>query len=348
MPPAPTPPLTLGSLCTGYGGLDMAVASVLDVRTAWVADPDPGARRVLDHHHPDVPNLGDITALDWRDVPPVDVLTAGYPCQPFSSAGRQRGAADERHIWPWIATGIRVLRPRYVVLENVANHLRLGFGTVLGDLARLGFDAEWCLVRASEVGAPHRRERLFVLAWSADASGPGRQGADHQRGRPGRSGEPAADADDLRSDGSPDERRQDRRSVSTRNAAPHPDRGGLAGHPERDRQPHSGEAHDEHRLDADRRVLDGWGQYAPAIARWERVLGRPAPDPTEPAPRGGRRLSPAFVEWMQGLPAGHVTEVPGLTRGQMLRLLGNGVVPRQGAEAYRMLLQRAAAEEQAA
>ncbi|HEX7050139.1 MAG TPA: DNA cytosine methyltransferase, partial [Longimicrobiales bacterium] len=165
--PAGPRPLRLGSLCTGYGGLDMAAAQVLDVELAWVADLDPGAAATLAHHHPNVPNLGDITAVDLTTVPPIDAITAGYPCQPFSVAGKKQGTADERHLWPHIVRAIRVLRPQLVILENVANHLRLGFADVLADLAALGFDAEWCIAGASEVGAPHRRDRLFALAWPA-------------------------------------------------------------------------------------------------------------------------------------------------------------------------------------
>ncbi len=116
------------------------------------------------HHHPDLPNLGDITALDWQRVPSVSLLTAGYPCQPFSLAGQRRGEHDERHLWPYIAEGIRVLRPAVVVLENVPGHRSRGLSTVLGDLASLGYRSAWGSVRAADVGAPHARERLCVVA----------------------------------------------------------------------------------------------------------------------------------------------------------------------------------------
>lgn len=141
-----------------------------------MADNDPGAARILAHHHPDVPNLGDITAVDWHDVEPVDVYIGGYPCQPFSSAGKRKGTADARHIWPHIARALGVLRPRLAVFENVAGHLSLGFDTVLGDLAALGFDAEWRTLRASDLGAAHQRKRLFFYAWPADTGGAGLAG----------------------------------------------------------------------------------------------------------------------------------------------------------------------------
>jgi DNA (cytosine-5)-methyltransferase 1 len=155
---------TIGSLCSGYGGLDIAVAVHHGATVAWHAEVDRHANAVLAHHWPDVPNLGDLTSTDWAAVEPVDILTAGYPCQPFSTAGHRRGTDDPRHLWPHIAAAVRHLRPRRIVLENVAGHLRLGFDSVLADLAALGFDARWGTVRAADAGAPHRRERLFVVA----------------------------------------------------------------------------------------------------------------------------------------------------------------------------------------
>ncbi|MFJ8745080.1 DNA cytosine methyltransferase, partial [Embleya sp. NPDC127516] len=111
----------IGSLCTGYGGLDDAVHAVLGGETAWHADNDPGASAILAHHWPRTPNLGDITALDFRTVAPVDVLTAGWPCQPSSMAGKRAGTADERWIFDAILNAARDLdpRPRLLVLENV-------------------------------------------------------------------------------------------------------------------------------------------------------------------------------------------------------------------------------------
>ncbi|MEU9843233.1 DNA cytosine methyltransferase [Actinomadura sp. NPDC048032] len=314
-----SPPLSLGSLCTGYGGLDMAVAAVLDVAPVWVADPDPGAAAILAHHMPGVPNLGDITAVDWTTVPPVDVLAAGYPCQPFSAAGLKKGTADERHLWPNVAAAIRVLRPRLVVLENVERHLRVGFADVLADLAALGFDAEWCIASASDVGAPHHRRRLIVLAWDAAADAPDLR---HQRRRPPRERGPGP------TDG--------------RDAAADADRRALVAL--LDRESHEPQAdHDHHQSNAPGRVLD-WGPYTAAVHRWEAICGRPAPAPTERGRNDQPRLTPAFVEWLMGLPEGHVTAVPDLTRNQQLRALGNGVVWQQGAAALPALLARLTAD----
>lgn len=109
---------TIGSLCTGYGGIELALHEVFGAVPVWHADPDPAAARLLAHHHPDIPNHGDITRTDWSRVAPVDILTGGWPCQPFSLAGRRKGAADERAIWPEVARAVRDLRPRLVVLSR--------------------------------------------------------------------------------------------------------------------------------------------------------------------------------------------------------------------------------------
>ena len=156
--------LTIGSLATGYGGLDLAVERLTGAKTVWVSEVDPGACAILEYRFPGVPNLGDITRAYWARVEPVDILTAGYPCQPFSHAGRRKGTDDPRHIWPFIATAVLALRPRLVFLENVAGHLSSGFGDVLGDLAAIGYDAEWVSLRAADVGACHGRRRVFIAA----------------------------------------------------------------------------------------------------------------------------------------------------------------------------------------
>lgn len=111
--------LTVGSLCSGYGGIELALSSVLDCDLAWFAEFEDAPAKVMAHHHPGVANLRDLTKIDWTAVAPVDVITAGFPCQPFSHAGKRLGANDERHLWPHIAQAIDVLRPRLALLENV-------------------------------------------------------------------------------------------------------------------------------------------------------------------------------------------------------------------------------------
>jgi len=154
----------LGSLCSGYGGLDHAVASHYGADLAWVSEIDKDCSLLLAARFPNVPNLGDLTKVDWDQVEAVDILCAGFPCQPFSHAGKRLGGDDERAIFAYIADAIRVLRPGIVVLENVAGILTLGGPGVLGEVAGLGYDCRWGVVRASDAGAPHRRARWFCVA----------------------------------------------------------------------------------------------------------------------------------------------------------------------------------------
>lgn len=391
----------IGSLCTGYGGLDHAAQTVLGGDLAWVCDPDPGAATLLAHRYPHIPNHHDLTVIDWTTAEAVDVLTAGWPCQPFSLAGRRKGAADERAIWPHIARAVRDLRPRHVVLENVAAVVASGeLARALGDLAALGYDAAWRCLRAADVGAPHRRERLFIIAAPdpgggqlqrrriggelAGPPGPGAgEGAQRERDRdPPRDGGPAATdpggearalgtglraarAGDIRrgrpddhgvADAAPDPDRAGRRAgrgmgggagtaaLGDRRgeAAPDPDGRGLPELEELDAEQRGRDETSAHGDDALRRRLGGtdvdWAAYTGAIRRWEHILGRPAPAPTVLGRRGGHQLAPRFVEWLMGLPDGWVTDVPGLSRNQMLKLLGNGVVPQQAAAALTHLL----------
>ena len=316
--------MRVGSLCSGYGGLDAGWLAVAGGRVEWVSEIDGDALTVLGG----VPNVGDLTEVDWAAVPPVDVLTAGYPCQPFSHAGSRKGEKDDRHLWPHIARAIGVLRPGFVFLENVQGHLSLGFADVLGDLARLGFDARWCVVRASDVGAPHQRARLFVLAYPASwVGGEGEGWGDLESERS--AGFTACPVGDVADAGG------ERHGSGERSAGV----GGVGGEAEGGgRQARTsweefgaGSVEDI----ADIASSETWGKYEPAIRRWEQ-LTRPAPPPTVPGDRNPR-LNPVFVEWMMGLPEGHVTG-HGLKHNACLRLLGNGVVPQQAALALRHLM----------
>jgi DNA (cytosine-5)-methyltransferase 1 len=155
-----------GSLFSGIGGLELGLERA-GMTIRWQSEIDPYCCRVLAKHWPHVPNLGDVKTIDWKAVEPVDLICGGYPCQPFSLAGVRRGESDPRHLWPWFRDALRVLRPRFALLENVPGHLGLGFDAVLGDLASLGYDTEWDCIPAAAVGAPHLRYRVFVVAYAA-------------------------------------------------------------------------------------------------------------------------------------------------------------------------------------
>lgn len=365
--------LTVGSICSGYGGLDMAVRRVFGARVAWNCDNDARARRILTHHHPDLPLYGDLTQLDWSDIEPPSILTAGYPCQPFSAAGKRLGTSDERHIWPHIAEAVRVLRPWVCIFENVAGHLSMGIGDVLGDLASLGYDTRWGCVRASDVGAPHHRKRVFIVAVDAGRQpgpeGRGERSADAAGewscGEPGgRRGLPADASDDGRSISISSRLREEFSGVAS--GVPAADAGGgrhggaegngewpgatreqgRPGAPERgataDTEGHPGRL--DHRDYCALERFD-WLQYAGAVRRWHDAFGC-VPAPTQPSSRGGRpQLAPAFAEWMMGVPRGHVTD-PAIWQGMthpaarkaQLHALGNGVCPPQAEAAIRWLI----------
>lgn len=438
----------IGSLFSGYEGLGMAVEAFYGATTAWVSDVDKGACKILAHHWPDVPNIGDITTVDWSAVEPVDIITGGSPCPDLSYAGKRGGMTGNTrsNLWVSMREAIAALRPSTVVWENVRGAYSAGadsdlgpcegcmddprqrgpvlraLGRVLGDLSSLGYNCQWRGLRAADVGAPHGRFRVFVLA--ADANHPAN---DREWSRPGSQfrSQASADADSLgrervggargwrdgpadlsggatpadttgggRDEGRPEPEGQLRRPDATVSrcwycgepaalggdcdncgayvrAAADTDGSGTR----RDTRSVQGEvekvgwsrldvlaalnggataantkvpewraAQSEHlgsaagpTAEPGERTGTDWGACEPAIRRWERVLGRVAPAPTETGPRGGQRLAPAFVEFMMGLPPGHVTAVPGLTRNEQLKALGNGVVPQQALAALRMM-----------
>jgi DNA (cytosine-5)-methyltransferase 1 len=159
------------SLCSGAGGLDLGLQIAMPcVRAIGLVERDAFAAAILvarmhDRSLDDAPIWDDVGTFDgrpWRGA--VDVVTAGYPCQPFSVAGKRQGADDPRHLWPHVARIIDEVEPPFVFLENVAHHLRLGFPEVASGLVGMGYRLAAGLFTAAEVGAPHKRERLFILA----------------------------------------------------------------------------------------------------------------------------------------------------------------------------------------
>ena len=189
----------IGALFAGYGGLDMAVQDVFGGELAWYSEIDKGALKILGHRFPAVPNVGDVTTADWSQVEPVDILTGGSPCQDLSHAGKRQGMTEgtRSNLWVAMREAIAQLRPSTVIWENVrgaysaeatsdlvtrpglldtVRHRRgepvlRALGRVLGDLSDLGYDTSWHGLRAADVGAPHGRFRVFVVATDAAQSG---------------------------------------------------------------------------------------------------------------------------------------------------------------------------------
>lgn len=513
---------------SGYGGLDIALATVLGAKTVWVADvckfdkktgatghhePHRAPCSILAHRFRGVPNLGDVSHVDWSSVSPVDVLCAGFPCQDVSVAGNRAGLKEGTRtgLWSEVVRAIKALKPRMVVLENVPGiftasadsdvepcawcvGVESGGGlraldAVLADLSEIGMDAVWTVVPASAVGAPHRRERWFLVAYprgehgikrwitvareatpggtfgeparrdraplmptpmttdagsnspgdnarnapglrclpsllptpqavqtgpnarqfsdrallptprasrgasntetvamlpepsAADGSGgkynsdghqdslpgivrmlptpratDGTKGGPNQRGSSGDLMLPSAVAllptpavNDMGAAYTPDEwdawtaKMQAKHgngnghgkslSIEAQRLLPTPSVADVeGGHKSR-----SGARRDELLLNGIA-AHERWGEYAEAITGWERQT-RTAPLPTRPSARTGRpQLAPEFSEWMMGLEAGWVTDIPGIGRPDALKALGNGVVPQQAAAAIDWLL----------
>ena len=186
----------IGSLFSGYGGLDLAVAEVFDAEVAWHCEWEDAPSKILEAHWPDVPNYRDVTKVDFKAVEKVDILTGGFPCQDVSHAGKRAGMADGTRsgLWSEFRRAISDIRPGLVVIENVRGLLSAkavgdveqcawcmgetgdgqpalrALGAVLGDLADIGYDARWAGIRAADAGAPHNRFRVFIVGYATHTS----------------------------------------------------------------------------------------------------------------------------------------------------------------------------------
>jgi DNA (cytosine-5)-methyltransferase 1 len=157
--------LTMGSLFAGIGGFDLGFERA-GFKTVWQVEIDPYCQKVLAKNFPEAKRFGDIRECGKHNLEPVDVICGGFPCQDISNAGKRAGINGERSgLWSEMHRTIGELRPRFAVVENVAALLGRGMGRVLGDLAEIGYDAEWEVVSAADVGAPHIRERLWIVAY---------------------------------------------------------------------------------------------------------------------------------------------------------------------------------------
>ncbi len=347
------PRLKIGSLFSGYGGLDLAVEHVFNAETVWFSELNEPVAAVFSRHWPGVPNLGDITTIDWHEVEAVDILIGGFPCQDVSTVGKRAGLAPGTRsgLWAHMAEAIDALQPEWVVIENVRG--------LLSSPA----------TRPPTEGDPHEPRNPGDATLRELEPDPWHLG-DHAT-RPLRAlGAVLGDLADLRLDarwiglpaslvGAPHHRL--RIFILSHRTLPHPTRDRLhTGR--RDTRPGTGKTRDDravapdHRLRAprtgwlaeqearvgdavvpDRRAVQRWGRYAGAIARWEHITGRPAPAPALLNDADGPRPAPAFVEWLMGLPIGWVTDAGELTQNQQITALGNGVLPLQAASALTML-----------
>lgn len=336
--------MKIGSLCSGYGGLDSAVSHVFSASVAWHTEIDDGANHVLKINHPDVPNLGNVRYVDWWRRPRVDILSAGFPCQPWSVAGLQDGTIDYRNLWPVaIRPAIIIMRPEIVVLENVPGLVSWNSGTmfrgILHDLWTAGYRVRWGIFGACLIGACHHRHRMFLIGIQVGSTAdlPARW-PEKSCGVPRGTLVPTPMARDGaeggREEGSPEywASRADRTNGIPLGAAmallPTPRAtDGTNGGP--------GQRGSSGDLAMPSAVQPrNFGKYAPAIRIWTDRHGLP-PAPTAVGPRGGVRLAAEFPEWMMGLPRGYVTDH--VSRNVALQMIGNGVMSQQAEHALTTL-----------
>ena len=352
--------LRIGSLFSGYGGLDLAVEHVFNAQTVWFSELNEPVARVFSRHWHDAPNLGDITTIDWSQVEPVDILIGGFPCQDVSTVGKRAGLAPGTRsgLWAHMAAAIDALQPEWVVIENVR-------GLLSSPAIRPPAEGDDHDQRNSGDATP---DGATLRGLEPDPWHLGDNAA-----RPLRAlGAVLGDLADLRLDarwiglpaslvGAPHQRF--RIFALARRTVPHPTGDGLITRRGNARQGASETRDDralapDHRLRSprtawltdqearvgdtvvpDRRTVQRWGRYADAIARWEHITGRPAPAPALLNDTDGPRPAPAFVEWLMGLPAGWVTDAGELTQNQQITALGNGVLPLQASIALRSIIE---------
>lgn len=318
---------TVLSLCAGIGGIDLGLRLALPTsRAVCYVEVEATAAAILAARFADgtldpAPIWSDLRTFDggaWRGC--VDILTSGYPCQPFSVAGRMRGEDDPRHLWPHVARIIRECEPNVVFLENVGNHLRLGFREVAGELREMGYRVEAGLFTAEEIGAPHRRERLFCLARLENAGHSGSPSA-------GAAGESSATASKTQRSGEA----MAYAERSRRTAA------GLGRHEYAGRESEAGRGE---------LAYAGGARYAEsecgALRGTRREIeGRATPEfcpplfPPGPGDIGAWRE--LLAECPEIEPAVCGSSARASSRVDRLRALGNSVVPLVAAHAYRTL-----------
>ena len=170
--------MKLVSLFSGIGGIDLGLERA-GMECVGQVEFDPWCTQILEKHWPDTPRWQDIHDLDPEELPAHDLIAGGFPCQPVSLAGARQAQDDPRWLWPEFFRIVRVVRPRYVLVENVPGLASAGMGDVLGDLAEIGYDCEWQSIPAAFVGAPHLRWRVFIVAYPV---------GDELRDKPGRRG----------------------------------------------------------------------------------------------------------------------------------------------------------------
>ena len=203
-------------LFSGIGGFSLGLERTGGFKTVAFCEIDPFCRKVLAKHWPGVPIHEDVRALEGNAMGHVDIITGGYPCQPFSLAGQRRGEADDRHLWPEMARLIAAVQPAWVIAENVAGHINMGLDDVLSDLEGRGYTATALVIPACAVNAPHRRDRVWIVANSGSRrrnKPTGGEGQQSRRAEVERRGQVMAHAPQLQRDGCGEHSQQSERQI---------------------------------------------------------------------------------------------------------------------------------------
>lgn len=298
--------MKIGSLFTGIGGLELGVCdTVISIAPygndiEWIAETDENALKILEHStmFHGVPNLGDVTKIDWTTVPDVDCITGGTPCQDFYHLGTRKGLEGEKGslLYTFIEA-VKAKKPDYVLWENVTGALTKGAYDVLLDaLNEADYSTSSVVLPASSLGMPHKRSRIFVFAERMERW--------------------VVPFNDSLVKVRPDTRLR---------CLPTPNRSRMDGRksPGYSKRPSFYD-------------LKQWSEdevrasYGAAIERWERTLGRGAPPLAKP--KG--TINVEFVEWMMGFPKGWVTDAGDVSRTAKLAALGNACTPQQASEAF--------------
>ena len=321
------------SLCSGYGGIDLGLRRVLpNVRTVAYAEIEAFAcenllARMEGGQLDAAPIWSDLKSFPWAEFSGlVDILSGGYPCQPFSAAGKRAGADDPRHLWPYIAEGIRILKPALCLFENVEGHITLGLSSVVSDLEEMGYKVSWGIFSAAECGAPHQRKRVFIMAHRIDQGSQGWLRRWQDSGREGEHGHTGCGSAGVlgrwpNRPGQPQRAWEPPRVVgNAKSRARFGQTQGTAGHTA---QPD-----------------EGLGNPSRELLNWSRTSSRET-EGSQPANPSQRQAEPALGGDIDGTASGmDYAELCTAcdNRTDELRLLGNGVVPATAAIAFRTLL----------
>ena len=322
-------------MCAGYGGIGLGIKRILGERLRTIAYCELEGFAQANLISKMEKGFLDVAPI-WSDLKTfpygsfrglVDILIAGYPCQPFSAAGKRAGKEDPRHLWPWIADGIRILRPKMCFFENVEGHISLGLREVIGELEELGYKVSWGIFSAREVGASHQRKRVFILAYDKSLGLEGLRECCDSQGWEAPIGHSGSCGDSWPSrPGEPQHAWEPPRVVGNAiHNAGFDVCGTQCGQAQQSISSDSGSM-------GNTSMLDGAGQTR---GQWETQTGRTG------ATQHDRQAQPALgrdthgsADWMDYAELYTTCD----NRTDELRLLGNGVVPATAERAFRILM----------